>query len=62
MWILLISVALTQPVMGHVQSRGILQIPTDSYTTCVQERDRVNTQWRLDGYRVSARCLRLAQY
>lgn len=57
MWILLISVYLTEPVLGQVQSRGILEIPTQGYQACLALRDSAQ-KWRLDGYRVSARCLR----
>jgi len=62
MWVLLISMALTQPIQGAVQSRGIIQAPMNSYDECLRQRDEIRATWHLDGYRVSARCLRLPDY
>jgi hypothetical protein len=62
MWVLLISLALTQPINGQLQSRGIIQLPMKTHNQCVEQRDEIRATWHLDGYRVSARCLRLPDY
>lgn len=62
MWVLLISLYLTEPILGQVQSKGIIQAPMQSYDQCVKSRDQIRAQWQLDGYRVSARCLRVPNY
>lgn len=62
MWVLLISMSLTTAVQGQVQSKGIIQLPMISHDQCVQSRDQIRAQWQLEGYRVSARCLRVPHY
>jgi hypothetical protein len=61
MWLLLISLYNPQP-LGHVQSKGLLQVPQSSYEVCQRERDRVRSTWYIDGYRLSARCVHVPHY
>ena len=61
MWLLLISLYSPLP-LGQVQSKGLLQVPTQSYEACTRERDRVRATWFVDGYRLSARCVHVQHY
>ena len=62
MWILFISLYMIQPNTSLVQSKGVIQAPQSSLEQCYKERDRVKEQWRMDGYRVSPRCVFLKHY
>ncbi len=61
MWVLIISLYAAQP-LGMTQSKGIIHAPTTSYEQCLQERDRVNKNWTLDGYTTRARCIYVKHY
>lgn len=61
MWVLLVSVYMLQPVQGQTQSQGIIQAPMNTYDECLAQRDHIRDTWRMQGYRVSARCLRIPQ-
>jgi len=61
MWVLIISLYLTQP-LGQVQSKGIIHAPQPNYETCLQERDRVKSTWFTNGYRVIPRCVYVKHY
>ena len=61
MWVLIISLYLTQP-LGQVQSKGIIHVPQTSYEACLKERDRIRSTWYIDGYRVSPRCVFVKHY
>ena len=62
MWILFISLYMIQPNTSLVQSKGVIQAPQSSLEQCYKERDRVKEQWRMEGYRVSPRCVFLKNY
>ena len=62
MWILFISLYMIQPNTSLVQSKGVIQAPQSSLEQCYKERDRIKEQWRMDGYRVSPRCVFLKHY
>jgi hypothetical protein len=62
MWILFISLYMIQPNTSLVQSKGVIQAPQSSLEQCYKERDRVKEQWRMEGYRVSPRCVFLKHY
>jgi hypothetical protein len=62
MWVLFISLYMIQPNTELVQSKGVIQAPQSSLEQCYKERDRVKAQWRMDGYRVSPRCVYLKHY
>jgi hypothetical protein len=51
-----------QPKTEIVQSKGVIQAPQSSYEQCIKERDRIKEQWRMDGYRVSPRCIYIKYY
>jgi hypothetical protein len=61
MWILLISLYAIQP-LGQTQSKGVIHVPQMSYDECLKARDRVNSTWRLDGYKTGARCIYIKYY
>jgi len=61
MWVLIISLYLTQPY-GQIQSKGIIQAPQQSYEVCMRERDRIKATWFTDGYKVSPRCIYINNY
>jgi hypothetical protein len=58
----MISLYMLQPKTEIVQSKGVIQAPQSSYEQCIKERDRIKEQWRMDGYRVSPRCIYLKYY
>ena len=62
MWVLMISLFMLQPNTEIVQSKGVIQAPQRSLEQCHKERDRVKEQWRMDGYRVSQRCIYVKYY
>jgi len=62
MWILFISLYMIQPNTSLVQSKGVIQAPQSSLEQCYKERDRIKEQWRMEGYRVSPRCVFLKHY
>jgi len=62
MWILLISVYALDNHLGQTQSKGVVHAPQHSYEQCQRERDRVQHDWHLDGYRVSPRCIWVKHY
>jgi hypothetical protein len=61
MWVLIISLYLTQPY-GQIQSKGIIQAPQRSYEACMHERERIRATWYTEGYRVSPRCIFIKNY
>ena len=61
MWVLIISLYLSQP-LGQTQSKGVIQAPQPSYETCIHERDRIKATWYTDGYKVSPRCVFIKHY
>ena len=62
MWVLVISLYMLQSNTELVQSKGVIEAPQRSLEQCYKERDRVKEQWRMDGYRVSPRCVYLKHY
>jgi hypothetical protein len=58
----MISLYMLQPKTEIVQSKGVIQAPQSSYEQCIKERDRIKEQWRMDGYRVSPRCVYIKYY
>jgi autonomous glycyl radical cofactor GrcA len=48
--------------MGQIQSKGVIHVPQTSYDECLKARDRVNSIWRLDGYKTGARCIYIKYY
>ena len=62
MWVLLISMYMNSSIQGLTQSKGMIHAPQQSYDQCLKERDRVNQSWRMDGYRISARCVYIKHY
>lgn len=61
MWILLISLYALQP-LGQVQSKGVIHVPMQNIEQCYKERDQVNSVWRIDKYKTSARCIWIKEY
>jgi hypothetical protein len=61
MWVLLISLYLPHS-LGHVQSKGLIHAPQQSYELCLKARDRVEQTWHMDGYRISSRCVYVRHY
>jgi len=59
MWMLLISMAMTEPVGNIEQSRGLLQLPMTTLEQCQQQRDRVQREFKVDKFRTAARCVRI---
>ena len=62
MWVLFISLYIIQPNIILAQSKGVIQAPQPSLEQCYKERDRVKEQWRMEGYRVSPRCVYIKHY
>ena len=62
MWVLLISLYMNSAINGLTQSKGMIHAPQLSHEQCEQERDRVNRNWQMVGYRVSARCIYVKHY
>ena len=62
MWILLISLYATNNNLGQTQSKGVIHTAQHSYEQCQKQRDTVQQQWRLDGYKTSARCIWVKHY
>ncbi len=61
MWVLIISMYLSQPY-GFTQSQGVIQAPQPSYETCMREKERIRATWYIDGYKVSPRCIYIKYY
>lgn len=62
MWVLIISLYIIQPNIILEQSKGEILAPQSSYERCMKERERIKEQWRMEGYRVSPRCIYLKHY
>jgi hypothetical protein len=59
MWVLIVSLYVT---LGQVQSKGIIHAAHTSHAQCLKARDQVRETWRLDGYKISPRCVYVAHY
>lgn len=58
MWTLIITIfAINATPMNN--SKGSIQVPSTGYEQCQQAREKIVNSWKVEGFRLSASCVRL---